>query len=204
MVEVRLSAGQAGQQFRALAKQLRKAGATDLRKALRQKIAAAGAPVVDEVKQAVRDLQVTSTRAGGGKELHRAVSSHGGGAGQRRKSNVSRAKASATVGVEKARERAARRGTGLRETIAAGVKLQITAKGVRIIASSARLSDDQKSLVRRLDSDKGWRHPVFGNRKVWVHERGGPWFAETIKPKGPAFRAAVVEAMEEIKKQLDH
>lgn len=190
MVEVRLSAGQSGQQFRALAKQLRKAGATDLRKALRQKIAASGAPVVDEVKQAVRDLQVTST--------------HGGGTGQRRGHNVGRAKATAKVGLEKARERAARRGAGLRETIAAGVKLQITAKGIRIIASSARLPDNQKSLPRHLDSEKGWRHPVFGNREVWVRQAGGPWFAETIKPKAPAFRAAVVDAMQEIKKQLDH
>lgn len=204
MPEIRLSSGQAGQEFRALAKKIRKAGATDLRKLLRQKISAAGAPVVEDVKQAVRDLQVTSSKVDG-KELHRAAAgSHGGGAGQRRKERVSRAKASATVSLEKAQGRAQRRGAGLRETIAAGVRLQVTAKGVRIIASSDRLPEKQKSLVRRLDSDKGWRHPVFGNRDVWVAERGGPWFGATIKPKAPAFRAAILEAMEEIKTQLDH
>lgn len=190
MAEIRLSSGQAGQEFRALAKKLRQAGATDLRKALRQKIAAAGAPVVEDVKNAVRDLQVTS--------------SHGGGTGQRRKHNVGRAKASAKTDLNKARERAARRGAGLRETIAAGVRIQVTAKGVKIIASSSRLPDSQKSLPRHLDSDKGWRHPVFGNTENWVHQRGGPWFAATITPKAPAFRAACVEAMEEIKAQLDH
>lgn len=190
MPEISLSAGQAGQQFRLLAKKLRQAGAVDLRKALRQKIVAAGGPVVDEVKQAVRDLNVTS--------------SHGGGTLQRRGFNVSRAKASAKTDLAEAQQRAERRGAGLRETVAAGVRLQVTAKGVKIIASSARLPDSQKSLPRHLDSDKGWRHPVFGNKESWVHQRGGPWFASTIKPKAPAFRAAIVDAMEDIKKQLDH
>jgi hypothetical protein len=204
MAEIRLSAGQAGQQWRDVAKKLRKAGQVDLRKNLRQRISSAGAPVVEEVKQAVRDLQVTSTKVGGKKLRHAAAGTHGGGAGQRRKERVSQAKATAKVGLEKARERAARRGAGLRETIAAGVRLQITAKGVRIIASSDRLPEKQKTLVRRLDSDKGWRHPVFGDREVWVHQRGGPWFAETIKKRAPDFRAAIVEAMEETKKQLDN
>lgn len=204
MAEVRLSSGQAGQQFRALAKKLRQAGAVDLRSALRQKIAAAGRPVLDEVKQAVRDLNVTSTSVGGKKLRQAASGSHGSGVGQRRQERVSRAKPTAKADLAKARQRAARRGAGLRETVAAGVKLQVTAKGVKIIASSAQLPDSQKSLVRRLDSDKGWRHPVFGNRKVWVAERGGPWFAATIKPKAPAFRAAIVDAMEDVKKQLDH
>lgn len=204
MADVQLSAGQAGQQFRALAKKLRQAGAVDLRSALRQKITAAGRPVVDEVKQAVRDLSVTSTSVGGKKLRQAGPGSHGGGIGQRRKERVSRAKATAKADLAKARQRAERRGAGLRETVAAGVKLQVTAKGVKIIASSAQLPEKQKSLVRRLDSDKGWRHPVFGDREVWVTERGGPWFGATIKPKAPAFRAAVVDAMEEIKKQLDH
>lgn len=190
MPEIRLSSGQAGQEFRALAKKLKQAGAKDLRSLLRQKITAAGAPVVEDVKQAVRDLQVTS--------------SHGGGTSQRRGFNVTRAKASAKTDLMKARQRAERRGAGLRETVAAGVRLQVTAKGVKIVASSARLPDSQKSLPRHLDSDKGWRHPVFGNKENWVHQRGGPWFAATIKPKAPAFRAAIVDAMEEIKKQLDH
>lgn len=186
---IRLSSGQAGAQFRALSKKLRKAGATDLRKALRQKISEAGKPVVDEVKQAVRDLHVTS--------------GHGGGTSQRRQYTVGRAKATAKADLEKAQERARRRGAGLRETIAAGVRLQITAKGVRIIASAARLPDAQKSLPRHLDSEKGWRHPVFGNREVWVRQAGGPWFAETIKRRAPAFRQAIVDAMEQTRKTLE-
>jgi hypothetical protein len=190
MAAVQLSSGQAGLEFRALAKKLRRAGATDLRKSLRQKISAAGGPVVDDVKQAVRDLQVTS--------------SHGGGTGQRRKHNVGRAKASAKTDLAKARKRMERRGAGLRETVAAGVRLQTTAKGVKIIATSDRLPESQKSLPRHLDSDKGWRHPVFGDTNKWVHQRGGPWFAATIKPKAPAFRAACLEAMDEIKDQLGH
>jgi hypothetical protein len=183
-----MSSEQAGRQVRALSTKLRGASKADLRKRLRQKVSAAGKPIVDEVKQAVRELQVTS--------------SHGGGTAQRRKYNVSRAKATAKVTLEKARERAERRGAGLRETIAAGVRLQINASGIRFIASSARLPESQRTLPRHLDSEKGWRHPVFGNRDNWVTEHGGPWFAETIKPHAPDFRAAVVDAMEETKNML--
>jgi hypothetical protein len=44
---------------------------------------------------------------------------------------------------------------------------------------------------------------VFGSREVWVAERGGPWFAETIKKRAPGFRAAVVDAMEQTRAELE-
>lgn len=176
MAEVRLSAGQAGVRFRDTAKALRQAGRTDLRKRLRQNISDAGKPVLDEVRTAVRDLQVTS--------------SHGGGLAKRRQHNALRARS------EKGRDRALRRGGGLRETVASATKLEINAKGVRFRVDSRRLPSDQQSLPRHLDSEKGWRHPVFGDRAVWVTQRGGPWFAATIKKRAPEFRKSVVDAMD--------
>lgn len=170
------------QAYRQLAKDLRKAGRTDLRKALRKRIAEAGKPVLDDVKAAVRDLPVTS---------------RGGGTSQRRKYNVGRAT------TDRAKTSAARRHAGLRATIASATKLQITAKGVRFVVQSSKLPADQQSLPRHLDSEKGWRHPVFGDRDVWVHQQGRPYFAVTIKKKGPAFRAAILEGMEEIRRQIE-
>lgn len=170
------------QAYRQLAKDLRKAGRTDLRKALRKKISEAGRPVLDDVKAAVRELPVTS---------------RGGGTGQRRRHNVARAT------TDRAKTSAARRHAGLRATIASATKLQITAKGVRFVVQSSKLPPDQQSLPRHLDSEKGWRHPTFGDRDNWVHQRGRPYFAVTIKKKAPTFRRAALEAMEEIRKQIE-
>lgn len=168
--------------FRQLAKDLRKAGKTDLRKQLRTKIAEAGRPVLDDVKSAVRELPVTS-RGGGGK--------------QRLTYNVGRAT------TERAKASAGRRVAGLRATIARATKLQITAKGVRFVVQASQLPEDQRSLPRHLDSAKGWRHPVFGDRDVWVAQKGRPYFAATIRKKAPAFRRAIVDAMEKIRQQLE-
>lgn len=202
MGEIVLSSGQSGRQARDLAKKLRSAGRTDLRRNLRKTIADAGRPVLDEVKAAVRELRVTS-KSDDRRHFTHADSSHGGGTGQRRAHNVSKARATAKASLEKARERAGRRRAGLRGSVAAATKLQITAKGVRFVVSSAQLPESQKSLPRHLDSAKGWRHPVFGNREVWVAERGGPWFAETLKKRAPEFRAAVVDAMEQTRAELE-
>jgi hypothetical protein len=181
-VRVSLAAQNVGQ-YRELARKLRDAGRKDLRSALRKRISEAGKPVVEEVRTAVRDLRVTS--------------SHGGGTAQRRGFTVSRAKTA------KAADRARRRAAGLRETVARATRLQITAKGVRFLVDSKQLPADQRSLPRHLDSDKGWRHPVFGNRSVWVSQKGGPYFATTIKKRAPAFRQAIVDAMDEITAELE-
>lgn len=169
-------------EYRQLAKDLRKAGKSDLRKALRKKITEAGRPVVEEVKSAVRDIPVTA---------------RGGGTAQRRKFNVARAT------TERAKASAKRRGAGLRATIASATRLQITAKGVRIVVNSARLPVDQRTLPRHLDSEKGWEHPTFGDWNAKVRQRGRPYFSSTIRKRAPAFRRAVLEAMEQIRDQLD-
>lgn len=168
--------------YRDLAKALRKAGKKDLRSKLRKKIVEAGRPVVDEVRAAVRDVQVTS---------------RGGGRKQRAKFNVGRASTA------RAKASAGRRGSGLRDSIAAATRLQITAKGVRFSVNSARLPPDQRHLPRHLDNPKGWRHPVFGDRETWVGQQGRPYFAVTIKKRAPAFRRAILNAMEEIRRDLE-
>lgn len=172
------------QAYRQLAKNLRQAGRKDLRKKLRQRITDAGRPVLDDVKSAVRNIPITS---------------HGGGTSQRRRYNVGRAT------TERAKEAARRRGAGLRQTIASAAKLQVTAKGVRFVIQSSKLPADQRHLPRHLDSEKGWRHPTFGRRGEgdWVDQRGRPYFATTIKKRAPAFRRAVLDAMDEIAKELD-
>lgn len=170
------------QAYRQLAKDLRKAGRTDLRKALRKKISEAGKPVLEDVKAAARAIPVTS---------------RGGGTRQRRRYNVSRAT------TDRAKQSAERRHAGLRATIAAATKLQITAKGVRFVVQSSKLPEDQRRLPRHLDSEDGWEHPTFGDWNAKVRQKGRPYFAVTIKKKASVFRRAALDAMEEIRKQLE-
>jgi hypothetical protein len=69
--------------------------------------------------------------------------------------------------------------TGLRGRVAKGVGTKITGSGVQITTS---MDDrDEINLPAYLDSQRGWRHPVYGNRDVWVRQTtGGSWFRETI------------------------
>lgn len=42
-----------------------------------------------------------------------------------------------------------------------------------------------------------WRHPVFGNREVWVGQKPHPFLGVTILPHKQEFASAVVEALDE-------
>jgi hypothetical protein len=70
--------------------------------------------------------------------------------------------------------------SGLRGRVAAGVGTKVTASGVEITTS---MNDrDEINLPAYLDSQTGWRHPVYGDRDVWVRqETGGSWFRATIE-----------------------
>jgi len=173
---------EAARDYRELAAKLRKRKAH--RKSLRTRVAEAGRPILGEVRTAVQELHVTGSRGGGRK--------------QRREYNVGRAT------TERAARAAFRRHSGLRRTIASATKLSVTAKGVRFVVDEARLPADQRGLPRALDSDKGWKHPVFGRTDIpKVHQRGGPWFASTIARHEQSFRRAIVEAMDEIKRDIE-
>lgn len=195
MPPIRVSlAAQNVDKWRDTAKRLRKAGeqGQTLRKKLRTEIANAGKPVLDEVRQAVFDLRVTS--------------SHGGGTTRRKQFAALQAARRAHKrggDVRAAAVRAAKHPHSLRRDVAAATKLQITTKGVRFVTSSSQLPESQRTLPRHLDSPKGWRHPVFGNRANWVSQRGGPWFASTISKWAPEFRAAIVKAMDDTVSEIE-
>lgn len=69
--------------------------------------------------------------------------------------------------------------TGMRTRLAAGVRAEANGNNVRVVAASPGPGMD--ALPRGFDNGpKGWRHPVFGNRDVWVQQRGGSWFRDPI------------------------
>jgi hypothetical protein len=86
--------------------------------------------------------------------------------------------------------------SGLRTRVAKGVGTKMTKTGVQITTS---MNDkDEINIPAYLDINRGWRHPVFGNRHVWVEqETGGNWFRETIASGQPMIQRRMEEIFED-------
>ena len=90
---------------------------------------------------------------------------------------------------------------GLRQAIAAGIRVDIktgnsakSESGVYIRAHSAQLGA-AAILVRRYNAAKGFNHPVFGDKAVWAHQTGRPYFGSVISKLKPELKAAVEDAL---------
>jgi hypothetical protein len=96
---------------------------------------------------------------------------------------------------------------GLRANIAAGITVGIltgnSQVGVTITASGKHLAAGQRSLPRRWDSGRGWRHPTFGNTNAWRTQFGSPYFYKVITAHQPAVTAAVELAMKDAVNSLE-
>lgn len=100
------------------------------------------------------------------------------------------------------------RSRGLRSGIAAGITVKVltgnTQLGVAIATSGKHLAADQRPLIRDYDKAGGWRHVVFGNREVWVRQRGRPYFRSVIPRHQPQVTTAVREAMADAVRPLEN
>lgn len=159
----------------------------DLKRRLARTLKAEGEPLAREVQAAVRALPVAGTRGGGSK--------------QRLRAGVERSKKQAA-----ARKRLTAQGTGLRESIARVTKAsaRTSSSGVRLTikVDTSKLPRRQRKLPEHLDNPAGWRHPVFGNREVWVQERGRPWFGVTIDRHARGITVALRDAVRDFARTL--
>lgn len=57
---------------------------------------------------------------------------------------------------------------------------------------------DEAIIPRGLDRPQGWRHPVFGNKDVWVTQRPlrPGWFTETFANGHDEIENALTDALE--------
>ncbi len=68
--------------------------------------------------------------------------------------------------------------------------------GVRVVATG-------KHNIRAMDRGR-LRHPVFGNRAVWVEQSIKPgWFSDAIQDGAPRVRAEIVLVMESVADRLE-
>lgn len=90
------------------------------------------------------------------------------------------------------------RSRGLRAGIASGIKVTLSTSrsksGVAIQATTSKVPDGQRKLVRAYNKPGGWRHPTFGH-EPWQQQKGRPFFEAPIEANAEKVEAAVLEAM---------
>lgn len=83
------------------------------------------------------------------------------------------------------------------------VKLGGRWSGARVKAFKTRNVRNFPNAPKRTNRASGWRHPVFGNREVWVDQTGKiDWFDDSFQGREGEYLAAVNEAMENMARRI--
>ncbi|MET9086167.1 hypothetical protein ABZX77_30550 [Streptomyces sp. NPDC004237] len=95
---------------------------------------------------------------------------------------------------------------GLRGTLAKATRLEVKTTGreagVAIRVDGRKMPAHMKSLPSMVEGKKRWRHPVFGNREVWVDQPKHPYFYNVVRVAGPASRRAVNKVLDGISRDI--
>lgn len=96
----------------------------------------------------------------------------------------------------------------IRVLIAKAIEVTTTDRGVKIIVNRRKLPKESDMMPHAFEKGS-WRHPVFANPDRsrsdwrWVTQKGKPWFRPTVLRYEPAFRRAVLDAMEDTIRELE-
>lgn len=95
----------------------------------------------------------------------------------------------------------------LRTVVAAATKAQVRLgarkAGVSVAVKKTTMPRGFRNAPKRLNARKGWRHPVFGDRDVWVSQRGKPdWFDGPMRAAKPAAVVAAQHAIDNIAERI--
>ena len=150
----------------------------EVRATLTKGLRAAAKPVVAQIRAEVKGPGGRST---------------GSGAQARAAYRLSRSRSTRATAAASAERR-----SGLRATIAAATGSSVSTgadrTNVTFRMKSSQLPPTQRTLGKRWNMAKGWRHPVFG-RPVYVQQTGRPYFDQVIRRNQPLLEAGVREAM---------
>lgn len=166
-----------GAEFKSLSRRLKEAGnGKDLQKRMRAEIKQAGKPVVQDIANAARAVEVSSSQGGD-------------------------ARPNDSTGLREAVAKA----TQLSVT-QTGVRIRVSGNRFQTlrIRQSLRISSGSKNLPKYLNASPGyerWRHPVFGH-SVWTTQRGERFFHKTAASHSRDFRAAIQQAMDGVAEEI--
>lgn len=96
----------------------------------------------------------------------------------------------------------------LREEAARTVAAQVLMSGrqvqLNIVSRGSRMPEGKQTLNGYLNDSKRWKHPVYGHRKTWVHQRSHAegWFTDTISGQQDDLRRAAEAAIGETARKL--
>lgn len=95
---------------------------------------------------------------------------------------------------------------GLRGALSKATRLEVKTAGryagVAIRVDGRKMPSHMKSLPSMVEGKKRWRHPVFGNREVWVNQPKHPYFYDVLRVAGPASRRAVSRVLDGITRDI--
>lgn len=96
--------------------------------------------------------------------------------------------------------------TGLRRRTSRATKIRVRQNGISIYVDAKRVDARYPSLpfyLNGLPKRRNWRHPVFGNREVWVAQKGQEVFRPTAVKFAREWRAGAVRVMEETVAEIE-
>jgi hypothetical protein len=163
---------------------------------------ASGPPFELEVTHEGLDSLVRAIRAeADGKQLRKELAK---GMREALKPAAAEAK-SAIMGMSSAGLRSG--GPALRSAIAKKIRPEVKLggrwSGARVKAFKTKNVRGFPNAPKRTNRASGWRHPVWGNRDVWVTQHGKvDWFDDAFKGRDGLYKAAVHEAMEDMARRI--
>lgn len=98
-------------------------------------------------------------------------------------------------------------GESLRSAIASRTRAEARtggkASGVRVRARTTPGARGFKNAPRRTNRESGWRHPVFGNTEVWVHQEGAVgWFDDAMHAHPDEYAAAARKVVQDAAERI--
>lgn len=160
------------EELRHVARLLRQADKVGLKRKLGKAIKQAGDPTLRAVKESALGIQTKGIRRPGAKHPFLATV---GSKGTRA------AMANATVLESRINEDNPR---------------------IRFAVKNSRLPENLRGMQFKFNSEAVWRHPVMGNREVWVGQTGNPWFWPPIRDRIKLFRSEVDQAIAETVQEI--
>lgn len=100
-----------------------------------------------------------------------------------------------------------RTGAPLRTSIARKIRPEVKLggrwSGARVKAFKTKNVRNFPNAPKRTNRASGWRHPVYGNREVWVQQRGKiEWFDRSFTGREGLYKQAVEAAMENMAQRI--
>lgn len=96
--------------------------------------------------------------------------------------------------------------TGLRKRLQKATRLMLRTggklAGIRVLVDPKKLPDHERSLPAMEEGLRPWKHPVYGNRGVWVRQDPHAYFFPVVRKLGPASRIAVNRVLDGITKSI--